>query len=85
MASLIYFLCAATALVCAILLLRSYRHSRNRLLLWSGLCFAGMCVNNLLSVLDRIILPEKDLSTWRLAEALVAVLPLLYGLVWEDE
>lgn len=85
MASLIYSLCAATALACAVLLLLNYRRSRHRLLLWSGLCFVGMSLNNLLSVLDRIILPEKDLSTLRLAEALVAVLPLLYGLVWEDE
>jgi hypothetical protein len=85
MATIIYLLCAATALACAWLLLRSYRATRHRLLLWSGLCFAGMFVNNLLLVLDRVILPERDLSTWRLGAALVALLPLLYGLVWEDD
>jgi hypothetical protein len=26
-----------------------------------------------------------DLSTWRLVAALVALLPLLYGLIWEEE
>jgi hypothetical protein len=85
MATLIYLLCAATALACAWLLLRSYQVSRYRLLLWSGLCFVGLSVNNVLLILDRIVLPHVDLSTWRLASALVALLPLLYGLVWEDE
>jgi hypothetical protein len=56
-----------------------------RLLLWSGLCFAGMVVNNVIVILDRIIFPATDLSTWRLATALLALLPLLYGLIWEDE
>lgn len=85
MAAIIYLLCAGTALACAWLLLRSYRISRHRLLLWSGLCFAGMFLNNLLLVLDRLILPEEDLSTWRLGSALLALLPLLYGLIWEDD
>lgn len=85
MASIIYILCAATALACACLLLRSYRRSRHRLLLWSGLCFAGMFINNIFLVLDRIVLPQVDLGTWRLASALVALLPLLYGLLWEED
>jgi hypothetical protein len=81
----IYTLCAVTSFACAFLLLRGYFRSRLRLLLWSGLCFAGMVVNNVILVLDRIIYPETDLSTWRLATALLALLPLLYGLIWEDE
>lgn len=85
MASVIYLLCAATAAACAILLLRGYRQSRSRLLLWSGLCFVGMFLNNVVLVVDRLILPEQDLSTWRLGTALVALLPLLYGLIWEDD
>lgn len=85
MATIIYLLCAATALACAWLLLRSYRASRHRLLLWSGLCFLGMFLNNILLVLDRVVLPERDLSTWRLGSALLALIPLLYGLVWEDD
>ncbi|SFV06325.1 DUF5985 family protein [Pseudoduganella namucuonensis] len=85
MASIIYLLCAATALACAWMLLRSYRRTRYRLLLWSGLCFCGMFLNNVLLVLDRVVFPDIDLSTYRLVAALVALLPLLYGLVWEDE
>jgi hypothetical protein len=41
---------------------------------------------NVLLVLDRtVFLKTLDLSTWRLATALIALLPLLYGLIWEDE
>ncbi|HJV79922.1 DUF5985 family protein [Noviherbaspirillum sp.] len=85
MASVIYFLCALTALACAFLLLRSYLRQRFRLLLWSGLCFAGLAINNMLLVLERIFLPQIDLSLFRLLSALIALLPLLYGLVWEEE
>jgi hypothetical protein len=85
MASVIYLLCAATALACAILVWRSYRLTRHRLLFWCGLCFAGMFLSNLLLIIDRLVVPEADLSTVRLASGLVALLPLLYGLVWEDE
>jgi hydrogenase/urease accessory protein HupE len=85
MASAIYILCALTALACAFLLLRSYRKSGYRLLLWSGLCFVGLSVNNLLLTLDRLALPSADLSVWRLVTTLIALLTLLYGLVWEEE
>jgi len=85
MASAIYLLCAATALACALLVLRSYRVTRHRLLFWCGLCFAGMFLSNLLLIVDRLIVPQTDLSTVRLVSGLVALLPLLYGLVWEDE
>lgn len=85
MAQAIYILCALTALACAFLLLRSYLKSGYRLLLWSGLCFVGLSINNLLLMLDRLALPSIDLSVWRSATALIALLTLLYGLVWEDE
>lgn len=85
MAALIYSLCALTAFACAALLLRGYLRSRFRLLLWSGLCFCGLFLNNALLVIDRLLLPQQDLSLLRLAVALVALLPLLYGLIWEDE
>jgi hypothetical protein len=85
MAFVIYILCALTSLACAVLLLRSYRVQRDRLLFWSGLCFLGLFVNNLLLFIDLLLLPEIDLSIWRLITALAALLPLLYGLIWEDE
>lgn len=85
MKELIYTLCALTSLTCAWLLLRSYFRNMHKVLLWSGLCFVGLSVNNVLLVLDKIVFPSIDLSTWRLVMALVGPLLLLYGLIWEDE
>lgn len=86
MAPVIYALCALTSMLCTWLLFRGYRRNGYRLLLWSGLCFAGLSINNLLLILDRLVFPTAiNLATWRLVAALVALLPLLYGLIWEDE
>jgi hypothetical protein len=83
MATLVYSLCALTSLACAVLLLRGYRASRARLLLWSGLCFAGLAANNVLLLIDKRLVPSMDLSLWRSLPALAGVALLLYGLVWE--
>ncbi len=85
MAETIYSLCTLTALACAWLLLRSYRRTGHRLLFWSGLCFVGMTLNNILLLLDKLAFPDIDLRTLRLATALVAMLLLLYGLIYEKE
>lgn len=85
MAATIYVLCALTAFVCAFLILRSYRRTRHRLLLWSGLSFAGLFLNNLILIGDELLFPNVDLSTARLLIGLLALLPLLYGLIWEQE
>jgi hypothetical protein len=85
MASLVYLLCALTAAACAWLLLRAYARARSRLLLWSGLCFCGMFINNVLLMLDLLVFPAIDLSLLRQLSALIALMPLLYGLIWEDE
>ena len=84
MAALIYGLCALTALMCSYLLLQAYARGNYRLLLWSGLCFAGLTVNNLLLVLDKLVV-ETDLSLARTLSALVAMMILLYGLIWDAE
>jgi len=83
--TLIYALCAMTALACAWLLLRAYRRTRARLLLWSGLCFAGLTANNLLLALDRLVFTEVDLVLPRLLVGLASVLVLLLALVMESE
>ncbi|MFC5498996.1 DUF5985 family protein [Caenimonas terrae] len=85
MAVVIYLLCTVTSIACSGLLLRAWLASRARLLFWSALCFAGLSVNNLLLVLDKLLLPTVDLSTLRLATGLVALLLLLFGLIWEEE
>jgi hypothetical protein len=85
MAKITYFLCALTSLACAVLLLRAYLGTRARLLLWSGLCFGALTLNNVLLVLDRLVLTEVNLSTARLVTAFCAVALLLFGLVWESD
>ena len=85
MAETVYLLCAATSGACAFLLLRAHRRTGTRLLLWSSFCFVGLTINNALLVLDLIVVPDVDLSTWRLVPALAGIAFLLYGLVWEAE
>ncbi|NDF12351.1 MAG: hypothetical protein EB060_06025 [Proteobacteria bacterium] len=86
MAATIYGLCALTAFFCAWLLLKAYQSSRYSLLMWSGLCFAGLTISNALLVVDKIFFPtEIDLSPWRYAVTLVSMIVLLYGLIWETE
>lgn len=82
---IVYLLCTATSLVCAWLLLRGYRRTRSRLLMWSSLCFAGLCLNNAVLFVDNIVLTTQvDLSIWRLLPALLGLLLLCYGLIEEE-
>ena len=79
-----YVLCACTSVLCAGLLIRSYRATRLRLLLWAALCFSALAVNNLLLVVDRQVFPDVDLSVLRDASGFLAVSILLFGLIWES-
>ena len=85
MAEGVYILCALTSIACAVLLVRGYRRSRMRFLLWSALCFVGLGLNNVLLFVDLVVLPRTDLSFWRNGVALAAVSMLLYGLVWDEK
>jgi hypothetical protein len=85
MAKAVYLLCALTSLACATLLLRGYASRRSRLLLWSGLCFVALALNNGLLVVDRLVLPEVDLSVWRQVPAVGGMALLVWGLVWDAE
>lgn len=82
MPSLVYLLCIGTSLMCAFLLLRGYRRSRVRLLLWSGVCFAGLTVENLILYLDQFVVPEVDLSGASQLIALASRCLLLSALIW---
>lgn len=84
MASALYVLTCLTTLLCAVLLLRAYANVRKRLLLWSGLCFVGLTVSNLLVIADLVLLPQIDFYTYRLGSAAVGMILLLLGLVWES-
>lgn len=88
MAAIVYMLCALTSLACAVLLMRGYINGRVRLLFWSGLCFAGLAVNNILLFIDLVVvvdIPNVDLSAYRLGSALFAMIVLVYGLIWDLE
>lgn len=81
MAELVYLLCVLTSVACAWLLIRTYRRTRARLLLWSSVCFAGLALNNVLLFVDLGLGPTLDLSLVRSLLALVAMGALLVGLV----
>jgi hypothetical protein len=81
--SVVFALCALTSIACAVLLLRAWGRTRVRLLLWSGLCFCGLAINNVLLFIDVRVLPETDLSLVRTIPAVVGVMILIYGLIWE--
>lgn len=84
MAEAVYLLCAATSIVCGLLLLRGYHVSKTRLLFWASLCFLGLAINNVMLFIDLIILPEVDLFWWRTLPAIAGMLILLYGLISES-
>lgn len=83
-AEIIYAICALTSTACAWLLLRAYARSRVRLLFWSGLAFVGLALNNILLYVDILLLPQADLSVWRLIPAVMGLSLLCYGLIWES-
>jgi hypothetical protein len=85
MAAAVYLIGVLTSLVCAVLLLRGYARGRKKLLLWSGLCFAGLSVSNVLIFIDLVLVPEVDLYRYRLATATLAMAVLIYGLIWESD
>jgi Family of unknown function (DUF5985) len=83
--AVVYFLCFITSALCAYLLVSGFSRRRERLLLWSGLCFCLLALNNLLVFIDIVLLPDIDLAQLRLATLLAAVAVLLYGFIWEIE
>ena len=88
MANAVYFLCALTSAVCAVLLFRMFwqqRRRATRLVLWSSLSFAWFAVSNALVFADLVILRTGELAIARAATACIAGALLLFGLIWETE
>lgn len=85
MSTVAYSTGALTMLICAVLLIRGYSRTRKKLLLWSSLCFFGLALSNALIFVDLIILPQTNLYRIRLGTAALAMLLLMYGLIWESE
>ena len=85
MAELTYVLCALTSILCAVLLARGFSRTRTRLLMWSTLCFAGLAINNIMLFIDLVVFPgpDIDLRMMRSGSALLSVLLLAIGLIWD--
>jgi hypothetical protein len=84
-AAFVYILGTLVTLTCAVLLLRAYSRTRLRLLLWSSICFVGLTIANALVFVDIMIVTDVDLYSWRLGAAALAMVVLLFGLVWESD
>lgn len=83
MSTAVYLLCALTSVLAAVLLLRAYRASPTRLLLWSSLCFVFLAINNVFLLVDLSLWQSVDLSAIRTASGFVGLAVLLYGLIWD--
>lgn len=84
MNTLIYALCAAAALACAMLLAVGARRVRSRMLIWSAVCFGLLAAANVVLVLDFLVFPGLALWPVRHGLSLLAVGSLIYGLIMEE-
>jgi len=85
MAQTVYSLGTLCSFVCAVLLLRGYKQGQQRLLLWSGLCFIGLTLNNVLVFIDLVLVPDVDLHLARWTVTSLALSLQVFGLVWESK
>jgi hypothetical protein len=81
MAEVVYGLCGATSLLCFVLLVRAYRRSGAKLLLWSSVAFFCFALSNILLFVDMIVFPRIDLMLLRTAINLLGVAVLLARLI----
>ena len=79
--AILYLLCFAVSVNCAVMLLRAWTSSRVRLLLWSGIGFSGIAINNLLLVVGENA--GRDWSSWRGAPTLAGLIVMIWGLIEE--
>lgn len=81
----LYLVAILTSLGCAVLLIKGYQKRKIRLLMWSAICFVGLAINNILLFADLVLFPEVNLQVPRLLAALIGLLFLLYGFIWDAE
>ncbi len=82
---MVYLLCALTSFACAVLLVRGWRRTRSRLLMWSAACFLFFTLNNVFLYADRVIVPDVSLAVLRAATGAAGVAILLFGLIWDTK
>jgi hypothetical protein len=81
----VFILSAITALLCSLLLFRSYFNNGARLLLWSALCFVALTADNVLLFVDTTLL-FPDVEVLKLTRKLITLSGLallIYGLIWD--
>ena len=82
---ILYAVAVMSSSACTVLLFRGYKRRRVRLLMWSAICFAGLTINNVALFVDLVIFPDIDLRAARLVPALIGMMFLLYGFIWDAE
>lgn len=85
MAVLVYLLCGLTSSCCAVLLLREYRRSRSRLLLWMSLAFIGFSCSNILVFIDFVLVTDRSFGAARAVTAWLSGGLLVFGLIWDAD
>ena len=85
MAEIVYALCFLLSVLCSVLLLRKYFSSKANLLLWTGIAFSLIAINNFILFLDLVIFPEVDFggNVLRIFAGAIGGCILLFGLIWE--
>jgi len=82
-AQTIYALCGLMSLLVTWTLIRQFKRTRSRLLLWASICFLGLALNNVILFVDYIIFPEFDLVILRNVSAFLGISALIYGFIWD--
>ena len=81
-----YILGMLVTLACGVLLARGYRQSRQRLLLWSSICFLGLALQTHCIFVDLVLLPSYDLHLLRRGVVAASMIwCFIYGLIWDSE
>ena len=75
-----YVLCFLLSAAIAFLLLRAWARTRTRLLLWTGLGFAFLCLNNLVLIFDKLVFPSLNLDIPRALPGAIGAALIVYGL-----
>lgn len=84
MIAAVFILSALVSATSAVLLLRGYRRSRERLLMAAGICFMGFALNDALLFADEVLFPDVSLLVLRTLPALLALIVLVAALALGD-
>ena len=84
MSAVVYILGAFSSLLCAVLLMKQFIRTRQKLLLWSAVSFFGLTTTNALVFVDLVTMPTVDLHVIRWSIAAASTSVLLFGLIWES-